>query len=519
MEVWEEQKAIGHLLREANNPLFRQVVESCAAALLLVDKRGCVMMANREMRRLFGYDADELTGESVDRLVPEGLRPRHEGYVRGFFAAPANRAMGAGRDLYGLRKDGRLFPVEIGLSVIDSPGEKLVLASIIDLTERKRTRQEMANIVERARQAAAIAELGVWDWDLSTNRVRWDQRMGELYGLPAKEEDVDYSVWANSVSREELPQQEAILKETIAKRGRSEREFRIRRYSDGAERIIQANEMVVCDDTGKAVRLVGVNRDVTEQRQAQAVKDAFLHMLEEKNAELERFIYTVSHDLKSPLITIKSFATLASKDADAGEFEKMRSDLVRVEKAAERMHTLLDELLKLSRLGRMVNPPELVSLTSISEEARELVAGRIMERDVTVNISADMPLVNVDRPRMVEVMQNLLDNAVKFMGKAASPRIDVGMVEVEGRRRYFVRDNGIGVEPQYREKIFGLFEKLSLATEGTGVGLALVKRIIELHNGKIWVESNWPNGGTTFWFTLGVGNGVIGANVKSEAFP
>ncbi len=224
--------------------------------------------------------------------------------------------------------------------------------------------------------------------------------------------------------------------------------------------------------------------------------------LEAKNAELERFTYTVSHDLKSPLVTIKGFLGLLEKDAAAGNQERMRRDVARIQSAAETMNRLLDELLELSRVGRQINPPEDVPLGELARLAVEILAGEIEASDVEIEIAPGLPVVSGDRVRLLEVFQNLLANAVKFMGDQDSPRIEVGVRTAGVEPVVFVRDNGMGIDPQYQEKIFDLFERLDVGVEGTGVGLALVKRIVEVHEGRIWVESPGEGYGSVFCFTL-----------------
>jgi len=162
----------------------------------------------------------------------------------------------------------------------------------------------------------------------------------------------------------------------------------------------------------------------------------------------------------------------------------------------------LDDLLELSRLGQMVGPPEAVSLTELVQEAVELVSGRISAGGVRLEIATDLPTVPGDRARLLEVFENLLDNAAKFMGGQPEPRIEVGVRQQGGESVLYVRDNGIGIEPRHQGRVFGLFDKLEKTAEGTGVGLAIVKRLIELHNGRIWIESDGKGGGSAFCFTL-----------------
>lgn len=224
------------------------------------------------------------------------------------------------------------------------------------------------------------------------------------------------------------------------------------------------------------------------------------HRLEEKNAEMERFLYAVSHDLKSPLFTIQGY--VGGLDREGVDPRRRHADIGRIQKAASRMGRLLDELLEISRIGRIVHPHEDVELSALVGEAVELVAGRLRERGVDLRLDDRSTRVRVDRRRMVEVFQNLLDNATKFFGDQAAPRIEISTRRVDGRVECAVRDNGVGIAPQYQEKIFGLFETLEAGQGGTGVGLALVKRIVELHGGRIWVESAGLGQGATFRFTL-----------------
>src|SRR5258706_1645392 len=166
------------------------------------------------------------------------------------------------------------------------------------------------------------------------------------------------------------------------------------------------------------------------------------------------------------------------------------------------MQRLLNELLELSRIGRMINVPEKVMFDDLVREAMEVVQGQLNERNVTIRIQSNLPAVSVDKPRLIEVLQNLLDNAAKYMGDQPNPLVEIGQRgEDDGQLIFYVKDNGIGVAPEYHERIFGLFNKLDPRSEGTGVGLALVKRIIEVHGGRIWIESELGRG-STFYFTL-----------------
>ncbi len=243
-------------------------------------------------------------------------------------------------------------------------------------------------------------------------------------------------------------------------------------------------------------------RDITERQAADELRKDLIVRLRAKNEELEQFVYTVSHDLKSPLITICGFLRHVERSIDAGDPEAARDDMERIDRAAEQMRTLLEELLQLSRVGRRDHPLQPVPLTETANEAVELLDGMISEGEVELRIDPDLPTVHGDRPRLTEMFQNLIENAVKYMGDQPRPRVEIGIREQDGKAVITVRDNGVGIEPHHQKAIFGLFHQLEHDDEGTGIGLAIVRRVAELHGGRVWVESEGRGAGSTFCIAL-----------------
>lgn len=271
----------------------------------------------------------------------------------------------------------------------------------------------------------------------------------------------------------------------------------------GAFRWVNSHDTVFArGPEGQVTQILGIAQDVSARKLAEMDREAFIEKLEAQNAELERFAYTVSHDLKAPLITIRGFLGYLEQDVVSGNMARFQADLQRIGEASDKMRLLLDDLLELSRIGRLMNPAVLIPFATVVSAALALVNGRMMARGITVEVATNLPDVYGDQARLIEVMQNLLDNAAKYMGNQPDPRIVIGVQPREGESVFFVQDNGLGIAPEYHSKVFGLFEKLDPQSEGTGIGLALVKRIVEVHNGRIWLESI-PGVGTTFYFTLG----------------
>ena len=247
-------------------------------------------------------------------------------------------------------------------------------------------------------------------------------------------------------------------------------------------------------------------RRLEEERLRRQERERYIAELEAKQAEVEargveteRFAYTVSHDLKTPLVTIRGFLGLVEKDARSGEVARMRQDIGRIDGAAQRMGRLLEELLELSRIGRVRNPPVEVDLAELARRA----AAEAIRPGVEIDVAPGLPVVVGDAPRLLEVFQRLIGNAIKFMGEQAAPRVEVGCRQQGQEKVIYVRDNGIGIPPLYHGKVFDLFEQLDPEATGTGIGLALTERVIEVHGGRIWVESQGAGRGSTFCFTLG----------------
>jgi signal transduction histidine kinase len=254
-------------------------------------------------------------------------------------------------------------------------------------------------------------------------------------------------------------------------------------------------------------------QEVTERKRVEVVLrdnekklEALLSELAAKNVEMESFVYTVSHDLKTPIVTIEGFIGALREDFADRLSENGEQYLQYMSDAARKMEVLISDLLNLSRIGRVTEAKEEFCFGDLVREALEILRPQLEGRGIQVHVQSELPVVYGERKRISQVVDNLLSNAIKYVGKDnPSPRIEVGCQEQDGQTVFFVRDNGIGIEEKYFGKIFQIFERLPAAKQagdGTGIGLTIVKRIVELHGGKIWLESELGKG-TTFFFTLG----------------
>ncbi len=305
----------------------------------------------------------------------------------------------------------------------------------------------------------------------------------------------DLQLWAK-------PEDRDTLVEAIRTTGQIRNLQTAFRRKDGTIRHCQvAAEVIQLEGEANVLFIV---RDITERQRAEEERERFVTELEAKNAELERFTYTVSHDLKSPLVTIKGFLGFARQDALSGNTERVHKDFDRIAMATDKMHRLLESLLDVSRLSRLAPDKETLDITEVIHRAAQQVAEEHTSIAMHVDIQPDLPQVIGDRQRLYEIFENLLRNSAQFMGEQTSPRVHVGCQSCEDWHSFYVRDNGIAIRAPYLEKVFDLFERLEEQGEGTGIGLTLARRIVESHGGKIWAESEGLGHGTTVYFTLPV---------------
>ncbi|MBL0224521.1 MAG: PAS domain S-box protein [Geobacteraceae bacterium] len=258
---------------------------------------------------------------------------------------------------------------------------------------------------------------------------------------------------------------------------------------------VLCNAYPVTGARGELLKVVVTFSDITLRKQ---IEDE----LRAKSAEIEQFIYTVSHDLRSPLVTIKTFMGYLEKDMAEGNRESLAQDIHYIHGAADKMKLLLDELLEFSRIGRIEAPLVKVPLRELLDEVLGTMAGAISERSVDIHLPEAGLIISGDRTRLSRLWQNLIENAVKYSRNDIMPRIEIGWQQVNAETVFFVQDNGIGINPSHLGRIFGIFEKLDPGSPGAGLGLSMVQRIVEKYGGRIWVESDGTGTGSCFRFTL-----------------
>ncbi len=479
------------------------------AIVAITDARGKITYVNDKFCAISKYAREELLGKD-HRIINSGHHPKE--FIRELWETITSGRVWHG-EIKNRAKDGSFYWVDT--SIIPFLGEDgkptQFIAIRADITGRKRTEVALRQSEERMRLAAEAAGIGVWDWDIMTGAVQWDERMFALYGLPVKPDGLaSYDLWRAAVLPAEIVEQEAVLQRTVATGGRSQREFRIVRASDQVVRVILAAEMAIAGTDGQTAHVVGINLDITERKEAEeqiARLNADLEQraaqLEEANKELESFSYSVSHDLRAPLRHVQGYVQMLTTATEGQLSDKAKRFLKTINDASVDMGMLIDDLLSFSRMGRVEMREHRVALDGMMQETLHGLEMATKERNIEWQV-APLPSVTGDASMLRQVLANLVGNAVKYTRGRDPARIEIGCAgEEDGRIIFFVRDNGAGFDMQYVHKLFGVFQRLHRADEfeGTGIGLANVRRIIARHGGRTWAEGRLDEG-ATFYFTL-----------------
>ena len=487
---------------------FRDLLESAPDAIVIVNEQGRIVLTNAQTEKLFGYPRHELLDQPVEILVPHRFHAEHAGHRQNYSHSPRPRAMGADLELYGRRKDGTEFPVEISLSPLETAKGKLISSAIRDVSDRRQAAEALKASEERLQLALEAAQLGVWDLDLTNDRAFRSLRHDQILGYDSLQPEWGVQIAIKHMVPEDREQFQSSFAQALTTNTFSA-EFRVKSARDGSIHWAFAQGRVYRDKNGKPVRMMGVVSDTTARKQAEQQVERHRQELARSNAdlaaanqELEAFSYSVSHDLRAPLRHIDGFARILKEEHATELSEEAQRYLDRVLHGANHMGHLVDDLLNLAKIGRRDLARQRTKLDLLVREALADLPGT-ENRSVEWRVEP-LPEVECDPGLLKLVFNNLLGNALKFTRSRQPAVIEIGKSESAGPTTIFVRDNGVGFDPKYADKLFGVFQRLHRQEdfEGTGVGLATVQRIVRKHGGEVWAESEVDRG-ATFFFSLG----------------
>ncbi|HEY9778257.1 MAG TPA: PAS domain S-box protein [Planktothrix sp.] len=487
----ETESAFLRDIAHRNDQRMQLVVEAAPNGMILTNSKGNISLVNSRVELMFGYARGELLGQPIRMLFPQ----RHDN-------PDSFKATGARQELFGRRKDTELFQVEVALSPIEDQGENFIVASVVDITERKRAEKTIRESEARFRLLmSGIKDYAIFLLDAKGFVVSWDEGAQRIKGYQSDEIIGKHLSVFYPLEESESGKPYADLSEA-ARLGRHEDEsWRVRK---DASRFIANNVIVALhDDNNGLLGFVKVTRDITERKRTDALLQNKLLELERSNEDLQQFAYVCSHDLQEPLRVISNYTQLLIKrytgrvlDDSASEFVEYITD------ASKRMQELINALLLYSRVQTTGNEFSATNSSEVVESAILNLHVAIDESGATIHHLADLPLVQADRVQLTQVFQNLISNAVKFRSERP---LEVWISAQESPTEYLftVKDNGLGFDVKYADRIFVIFQRLHPreAYPGSGIGLAICKKIIERHGGRIWVDST-PGEGSAFHFTV-----------------
>lgn len=476
---------------------YGHILESTPDGIVMVNPSGRIVLANSQAERQFGYGSGELIGQLVEQLIPERFRNAHVGHRIAYGAHPRQRAMGAGLELFGLRKDGTEFPVEISLSPLRTEDSTLVMSAIRDISGRKKAEKKFRDLLEAAPDAIVIV-------DSTGGIVLVNSQTERLFGYPRQEllgQRVEILVPDRFRSRHPGHRERFFGEPKVREMGVGLELFG--RRKDGSEFPVEISLSPIETEEGTLVS--SAIRDITDRKNFDRQLRQKNAELEAANQELEAFSYSISHDLRAPVRAMLGFAQILIQENVSALSPGAMHALQRIRKNATQMGELIDGLLSFSSLSRQALSKVPVNMTQLSRSVLEELRSELAGREVEIRV-ADLPPAEGDPVLLRQVFSNLLGNAIKYTRDRQPAVVEIGCQP--GRPpTYFVRDNGAGFDMKYVEKLFRVFQRLHRAEEfeGTGVGLAIVRRIVHRHGGRAWAVSELDRG-ATFYFTLDGGS-------------
>jgi PAS domain S-box-containing protein len=485
---------------------FRAIVESAPNAMVMINATGKIVLVNAQAEKLFGYSRQELLDQSIEFLVPERFRGHHPAFRSAYTGDPRSRPMGAGRDLFGLRKDGTEVPLEIGLNPITTGEGSFVLAAIVDITERKRAEDRFRVVVESAPNAMVMI-------DTRGKIVLVNAQTEKLFAYPRQEllgQSIEILVPSRYRGNHPGFRTEFFRSPHSRPMGAGRDLFGVRK--DGGEVPVEIGLNPIKTDEGSFVLAAIV--DITERRRAQAA-------LAQKNEEVEAFVYIVSHDLRTPLVNLQGFSKELERSCQdiRKEFqsaglpadtekrirvildEDIPGALRYISASTNKFERLINALLGLSRSGRQTYHYELLDMQALVGTTLDSVRQSIEKTGVTVKL-AELPKSWGDSTAIGQVFSNLVVNALNYLKPGRPGEVAIGGEAQDLMNHYWVRDNGVGIPASAQERLFHVFQRFHPEmAPGEGLGLAIIKRVVERHGGKVWTQTQ-EDVGTTFHLTL-----------------
>ena len=459
-----------------------------------VDENARFVYTNLWNCKLLGYSREELLSKTIVDISP--AVPDVEFFQKNVASKITESGISFEREL--LRKDGSTINVEVSARLLIYEGERLICAYIRDISERIATAAALKSVSDSQRAMVQLlgSTDGVWDWDLTNNVAEYQPGYRKVLGYGENDrmgmpDPIEF--FKQSLHPQDREKIFAARKQALESDGAFDEEFRLKK-KDGTYIWVHDRAAAIFDDDGKAVRMTGSIYDITDRKRVEAALNRERRLLEESNADLQRFASVASHDLQEPLRAVSGFLQLLeNKYADQLD-EQGRGYIQKSVAGASRMHQLINDLLLFSQVSRSSDDFADVDLAKVVAEAQKDLEQTIEASQTRIEVSA-LPTIKGARPLLIQLFRNLIGNAIKYRSDA-SPRIEISSSVDDQTCTIRIQDNGIGIPEKYRQQVFELFKRLHRREQhsGTGIGLAICKRVVERHGGSINIEQNERSG-------------------------
>jgi PAS domain S-box-containing protein len=495
-----KQKLIEDELKSSEER-FRKMFENHKAVMLLIDPdSGSIVDANPAAVSFYGYPGKTLCSMSIqdiNQLSSDQIsieRQKTLNAEKGYFLFPHKLA------------DGTIRTVEVYSSPLKIKKKHLLFSIIHDITERKKAEDALRESEEQLKKAQEISHLGSWELDLINNKLIWSDEVYRIFGLKPQEFAATYEAFLEAVHPEDREAVNDAYSASIRDgKDTYEIEHRVIRKVTGEIRYVREKCEHFRDKSGKIIRSIGMVHDITEPKETILQLEQALKELERSNKELEQFAYTASHDLQEPIRMIRSYAQILEIKNKKLLPDSAKEPLSFIIEGAARMQHLVNDLLKFSRLSTAKKDFEKVDCNLVVKDVLEDLRFTIQEVNACVKVNK-LPVISGDYTQLRQLFQNFIQNAIKFRSDK-TPEIEINCKKKKNQWLFSLKDNGIGIDSQFYERIFVIFQRLNERDKypGTGIGLSICKKIIERHGGNVYVDSE-INKGSTFYFTIPIIN-------------
>lgn len=488
---------------QSSEQLNRSIVENAVDAIITIDKKGCINFFSPAAIKMFGYSNEEVIGQNVMMLMPEPYRSEHDGYLLHHVQTGEKRIIGSGREVVGQHKDGHTFPIHLAVGEAHVDNQTLFVGTISDLTELKKNAQTLRDFRDRLDLATHSGGIGVWEYDIVSDELIWDDRMFTLFGVDREQSPGAYEALQQALHPDDIVRTQAELNEAISGGAPFDTEFRVL-WPDDQQRYIHATAVVLFDDNEQATRMIGTNIDITEhKRSEQALREA-REVAETANQQKSAFLSIMSHELRTPLTIVLGYLPVLQNRQQVPSPELVTQIADEMNSSGQHLLEMINDLLDISKIeaGQMELRRKEINSLPLIQEIVSRFKHQAQQKGLRLLTDAEDFNFQADELRLRQILINLLGNAMKFTQEG---RITISAYRNNDCTTFNVSDTGIGIPDAELPFVFETFRQVDNSSTrksgGSGLGLAICKKLVELHGGSIGVTSK-QDAGTTFTFTI-----------------